>query len=79
MKVRAESIVHDCLFDESEHRGLSVGAVYDVVGLDDDHFRVIDDNDQPFLYLKVSRVYSRWSTPLSQTVGSLRRTRIVTT
>lgn len=52
MKVKAKTIVHDRLFDESEHRGLSVGAVYDVVGLDSKNFRVIDDNDQPFLFRK---------------------------
>src|SRR5687768_16709003 len=52
MKVKAKAIVHDRLLDESEHRGLSAGAVYDVVGLDSQNFRVIDDNDQPFLFRK---------------------------
>ena len=52
MKVKAKTTVHDRLVDESEHRGLSAGAVYDVVGLDSENFRLIDDNDQPFLYPK---------------------------
>jgi len=52
MKVKARKYVHDRLFDDSEHRGLSAGDVYDVVGLDDANFRVIDDDDQPFLYSK---------------------------
>jgi hypothetical protein len=52
MKVRAKSLVHDRVADESEHRRLSVGTVYDVVGLDSENFRVIDDSDQPFLYSK---------------------------
>ena len=45
MKVKAKAIVHDRLVDESEHRGLSVGTIYDVVGLDIQNFRVIDDRD----------------------------------
>lgn len=52
MKVKAKAIVHDRLVDESEHRGLSVGTIYDVVGLDSQNFRVIDDRDEPFLYPK---------------------------
>lgn len=52
MRVKARTTVHDRLVDESEHRGLSVGAVYDVVGIDSENFRVIDDNDEPFLYPK---------------------------
>src|SRR5262245_24239469 len=52
MKVKAKTTVHDRLVDESEHHGLSAGTVYDVVGLDSDNFRVIDDNDQPFLFPK---------------------------
>ena len=52
MRVRAKSIVHSCLVDESEHRSLSAGALYDVIGLDNDNFRLIDDDDQPFLFPK---------------------------
>jgi hypothetical protein len=52
MKVRAKAIVHDRRFDESEHRGLSAGAVYDVIGLDNENFRLIDDNDRPFRFPK---------------------------
>ena len=54
MKVKAKTTVHERLVDESEHRGLSIGAVYDVVGLDSENFRVIDDDDEPFLYPKAS-------------------------
>ena len=52
MKVKAKATVHDRLVDESEHRGLSAGTVYDVVGIDRKNFRLIDDNDEPFLYPK---------------------------
>jgi hypothetical protein len=52
MKVKARSYIHDRLFDESQHRGLSVGELYDVVGLSGAYFRVIDDDDRPVLYPK---------------------------
>lgn len=52
MKVKARSYVHDRLFDESQQRGLSAGEVYDVVGLSSGYFRLIDDDDQPYLYPK---------------------------
>jgi len=52
MKVKARKYIHDRLFDESEHRELSVGEVYEVVGLDSASFRVINDKDEPILYPK---------------------------
>jgi len=50
MKVRAKAIVHDRLFDESEHRSLTVGAIYEVVGIGGKHLRVIDDDGEPILF-----------------------------
>jgi hypothetical protein len=50
MKVRARAVVHDRLFDESEHRSLTVGVTYAVVGIDGKYLRVIDDNGEPILF-----------------------------
>ncbi|MFC3650357.1 hypothetical protein ACFONN_02295 [Dyella humi] len=50
MKVKARSYIHDRLFGESIHAGLTVGDIYHVVGISDDRFRIINDNGDPVLY-----------------------------
>jgi hypothetical protein len=50
MKIKARSYVHDRLFSESTHPGLTAGRIYYVVGVEDDHFRVINDDGEPILY-----------------------------
>ena len=52
MKVKAKSIVHDHIVDDYNHRGLTPGATYHVVGVDTESFRVVDDNGEPLLYSK---------------------------
>jgi hypothetical protein len=52
MKIKARLYVHDRLFGESVHPGLTGGCVYHVVGINDDDFRVINDSGEPLLYEK---------------------------
>ena len=50
MKIKAKLNVHDHIVDESDHRGLSPGMIYYVVGVSGDHLRAINDNGDPVLY-----------------------------
>ena len=52
MKILTRSYVHDRLFSESIHPGLTAGKTYYVIGISDDCFRVIDDDGEPVLYEK---------------------------
>jgi hypothetical protein len=52
MKVKAKMTVNDRIIDDNYHRNLSPGMVYYVVGIDDEYFRVIDNDGEPILYLK---------------------------
>ena len=52
MKVKAKSIIHDQLFDESKHPHLTTDRIYFVVEIDDTYFRIIDDKLEPILYRK---------------------------
>ncbi|MFO0756332.1 MAG: hypothetical protein U0359_07555 [Byssovorax sp.] len=66
MKVRAKLVVNDRVLDEFKNEHLSPGAMYTVIGLDDEHFRVLNDRDEPVLYPKFlfdvvdSRVPKDW-------------------
>lgn len=52
MKIKARLYVHDRLFSESIHSGLTAGQIYSVIGIGDDRFRVINDRGDPVLYEK---------------------------
>ena len=53
MKIKAKLNVHDHIVDESDHRGLSPGMIYYVVGISGGYFRAINDNGDPVLYPKL--------------------------
>jgi hypothetical protein len=52
MKVRAIDAVHERRHDEREHQNLAPGRVYEVIGLDDENYRVVNDAGEPILYPK---------------------------
>ena len=52
MRVKAQEFVHDHVIDEFDHTAITSGKLYVVVGLDNDYFRIIDNNDEPLLYPK---------------------------
>ncbi len=52
MKVKTKENVHQLDIEGLEHPGLRENKVYDVIGLDDENFRVIDEKGEPILYPK---------------------------
>ncbi len=50
VKARAKPGVNDHLFDDFDHRGLTPGIVYDVVSIENEFLRVVDDFGEPILY-----------------------------
>ncbi|ASF45346.1 ankyrin repeat domain-containing protein [Methylovulum psychrotolerans] len=52
MKLKAKMTVNDRIVDDNYHRSLSPGMVYSVVQIDDEYFRVINDDGEPILYPK---------------------------
>lgn len=52
MKVRAIQDVNNHVVDECDHSGLSPLKEYVVIEIDDEHFRVVDDDHEPILYPK---------------------------
>ena len=52
MKVKSHLNVNNLPDDESRHPNLSPNTVYTVIGIDNDHFRVVNDSFEPVLYPK---------------------------
>jgi hypothetical protein len=52
MRVQAKSAVHDHSLDEFDNQGLKPGKVYEVIGIDDEHYRIVDEGGEPILYPK---------------------------
>lgn len=52
MKVQAKSIIHDHIVDELDNENLTVGKVYDVIGVEGEYYRIINDSNEPILYTK---------------------------
>lgn len=52
MKVQARAEVNDHVFDEYDHSGLTPGRVYPVIGIEADHYRLLDDCEGAYLYPK---------------------------
>ncbi len=52
MKIKAKTIVHERLFDESSNPHLTANRVYLVVEISDTDFRIINNNREPILYQK---------------------------
>lgn len=52
MKVKTKCYIHDHILDEQDYQHLKVDSIYSVIGIDDEFFRVIDENGDPALYPK---------------------------
>lgn len=52
MKVQAKSIIHDHVVDELDNEKLTIGKIYDVIGLEGEYYRIINDSNEPILYTK---------------------------
>ncbi len=52
MKVRTKPEIHDHVLDEYDHQGLKPDAIYPVIEIDDECFRILDENNDPILYPK---------------------------
>ena len=52
MKVKTKPEIHDHIFDEYDHQHLEPNKVYEVIGLSDEYFRIIDEMEEPILYPK---------------------------
>jgi len=50
MKARAKLDVHDHVYDEYDHQGLTPGKEYEVIAIEDSYFRMTGDDDDPVLY-----------------------------
>ena len=50
MKVRAKPEIHDHVFDEYNHRNLSPNHEYEVHGIANNYYRIINDRSDPILY-----------------------------
>jgi hypothetical protein len=52
MKVRAKSEVHNHALDEFNNQNLGPNKVYEVIGITDEYFRIVDEASEPILYPK---------------------------
>ena len=52
MKVRTKAEIHDHVFDEYDHQGLKPNTIYPVIGIDDECYRLLGEDDDPVLYPK---------------------------
>ncbi len=52
MKVKVKQYVHDHIVDEFNHQHLKPNKIYEVIGIDHDSYRVIDEAGEPILYPK---------------------------
>ena len=52
MKVKTKTNIHDHIVDDCNHQNLMVNKVYEVIGVSDEHYRVINELNEPILYPK---------------------------
>ena len=52
MKVKTRPEIHDHVFDEYDHQGLSPNRVYPVIGIECEYYRILGDDNSPILYPK---------------------------
>jgi len=52
MKVKTKREVHDHVFDEFDHQHLTPKKIYEVIGINYEDYRVVDDIGEPILYPK---------------------------
>lgn len=52
MKVKTKPYVHDHVVDEYDHQHLEPNKIYNVIGIDDEDYRIINEIGEPILYPK---------------------------
>lgn len=52
MKVKPKPMIHDNILDEYSHEFLSIYKIYDVIEINDEYYRVINERKEPILYPK---------------------------
>ena len=52
MKVKTKPYIHAHIVDEYEHQHLEIDKLYDVIGIDDTYYRIINEAKEPILYPK---------------------------
>lgn len=52
MKVKAKDILHNCIYSESLNNNFTIGNFYHVLGVEDEYYRLLDDNLSPVLIEK---------------------------
>lgn len=52
MKVVTKGIVHDQIYSESKHPNITIGREYLVLAIEENFYRILNDNRQPILYEK---------------------------
>lgn len=52
MKVRAKQEVHCHVLDEFDNKNIKANETYDVIGIDAEYFRIVDEIGEPILYPK---------------------------
>ncbi len=52
MKVKTRPEIHDHILDEFDNQNLEPNNVYEVIGITDEHFRVLNEASEPILYPK---------------------------
>jgi hypothetical protein len=52
MKVRTRPDIHQFIIDECDYRELRANTIYEVIGIDDDDYRIVGEEGMPYLYSK---------------------------
>ena len=52
MKVKTKSYIHNHVVDKFDHQYLEPNKIYEVIGIDHDSYRVINEAGEPILYPK---------------------------
>jgi hypothetical protein len=50
MKVKTKKNIHEHVLDDKSNQNLKVDTTYDVIGLTQDHLRIINEKGEPILY-----------------------------
>ncbi len=50
MRVRVKNIAHDQIYSESKHSEITIGKEYNVLGIEYDDYRIMNDDNEPILY-----------------------------
>jgi hypothetical protein len=52
MKVKSKHNIHNHIVDDCNHQNLMPNKIYEVIGLDDEYYRIINELSEPVLYPK---------------------------